>query len=108
MLAQLPGYVAPLLGQWSDSCTTRWGRRRPFIAVGQIAACAALYGMSAATDYWTLACCHGLYGLGNTVSCTAYLAVLPELVPTTQRGVAAGWAALINGGAHLAGYAIGV
>ena len=31
--------------------------------------------MHAAEDYWTLACCHGLYGLGNTISCTAYLAV---------------------------------
>ena len=108
VLTQLPGYISPLLGQWSDSCTLSWGRRRPFIAFGQLAACAALYGMFAADNYWTLACCHGLYGLGNTISCTAYLAVLPELVPTEQRGAAAGWAAFINGSAHLAGYWVGV
>jgi GPH family glycoside/pentoside/hexuronide:cation symporter len=30
----IDGVIDPLVGYWSDSIRTRWGRRRPFIAVG--------------------------------------------------------------------------
>ncbi len=29
-------FIDPLMGNWSDNARTRWGRRRPFIAVGAI------------------------------------------------------------------------
>jgi hypothetical protein len=134
----------------SDGTTSRMGRRRPYIVVGQLGACAALWGMMTARGYWTLAICHGLYGLGNTISCTAYrpprpppsggcpvlayrpilrsrfawarrtwwpdapwhwdghaVAVIPELVPSLQRGAASGWQTTVTQGAHLLAYAAG-
>jgi GPH family glycoside/pentoside/hexuronide:cation symporter len=39
-------FTDPLVGQWSDRTRTRWGRRRPFIAVGAILSgilCLALF-----------------------------------------------------------------
>ena len=32
----LDAIIDPLIGNWSDNARTRWGRRRPFIAVGAI------------------------------------------------------------------------
>ena len=33
--------IDPMIGNWSDNASTRWGRRRPFIAVGGIIAAIA-------------------------------------------------------------------
>ena len=33
----LDAILDPLIGNWSDNARTRWGRRRPFIAVGAVA-----------------------------------------------------------------------
>ena len=32
----LDAIIDPMIGNWSDNARTRWGRRRPFIAVGAL------------------------------------------------------------------------
>lgn len=38
----LPLQVQPLVGLYSDRCTSRWGRRRPFILTGCMLICVAV------------------------------------------------------------------
>ncbi|XP_065851130.1 sucrose transport protein SUC1-like [Euphorbia lathyris] len=42
--------VQPTVGYYSDRCTSRFGRRRPFIAGGAIAACIAVFLIGYAAD----------------------------------------------------------
>jgi MFS family permease len=91
-----------LMGLLSDRSTSRWGRRRPFIAVGTalevlvligIAAAARLEGMA---GYWVL---FGLYIFSMISSNTAHAAtqgLIPDLVPQDQRGRFSGVKALLE------------
>ena len=91
-----------LMGLLSDRSTSRWGRRRPFIAVGTglevlvlvgIASVTRLEGM---TGYWVL---FGLYILSMISSNTGHAAtqgLLPDLVPPDQRGRFSGVKALLE------------
>jgi MFS family permease len=91
-----------LMGLLSDRSTSRWGRRRPFIAVGTalevlvlvgIAAVARLEGMA---GYWAL---FGFYILSMISSNTAHAAtqgLIPDLVPQDQRGRFSGVKALLE------------
>lgn len=38
--------LQPLLGAWSDTCGSRWGRRKPFIAIGGIGLVISMLGIS--------------------------------------------------------------
>lgn len=48
-------FVQPLVGHMSDRCTSRYGRRRPFILVGAVAIVAAVLVIAYAADIgWLL------------------------------------------------------
>jgi len=97
-------FLGPLFGMLSDRTTSRFGRRRPWIALGGIASGAALLFTGTQHSVWGV-------GLGNFLL-TAFVAALaagmvtivPDQVPSGQRGVVLGWggvpqaAALIVGG----------
>jgi Na+/melibiose symporter-like transporter len=42
--------MQPLIGALSDRSTSRFGRRRPFIAVGSVLVCCSLLGVAFARD----------------------------------------------------------
>jgi MFS family permease len=97
-------FLGPLFGMLSDRTASRFGRRRPWIALGGIAGAAALVFSGTQNSVWGV----GLGYLLQTV-CVAALAagmvtIVPDRVPTGQRGVVLGWggvpqaAALIVGG----------
>jgi maltose/moltooligosaccharide transporter len=47
--------VQPIIGEWSDRTTGRWGRRRPFMTVGAVMTSAALLAMANADSVWAAA-----------------------------------------------------
>lgn len=47
--------MQPLIGTLSDRNTSRFGRRRPYIAFGSILVCCSLLGVAFARDIATIA-----------------------------------------------------
>lgn len=91
-----------LMGLLSDRSTLRWGRRRPFIALGTLgelvifAAIGAIADLEGMIGYWVL---FGLYILSMVSSNTAHAAtqgLIPDLVPEDQRGRFSGVKALLE------------
>lgn len=86
----------PLIGEISDRSGSRWGRRLPFMVVGTPLAVAALYLIGLAPNF-------GLVVVGllsyqtaaNTVQ-GPWQALIPDLVPSQQRGLASGMKAAFD------------
>ncbi|MGD9117209.1 MAG: MFS transporter [Dehalococcoidia bacterium] len=82
--------VQPIAGAISDRSGFSWGRRRPFILVGTLAAVLFLAGIGWAGSFLAL---FAIYCLLQTASNTAqgpYQAFIPDLVPPGKRGLASG------------------
>jgi Na+/melibiose symporter-like transporter len=86
--------IPPVAGALSDSTRSRFGRRRPFLAVGVIASCFALAGLFLAARYGGLA----LYVLAyiNLQFWWNWAAgpgagFIPDVVPPAQQASASGW-----------------
>jgi hypothetical protein len=98
-------------GAASDATRTRWGRRRPYIVVGQALACVGLFLMSIATSIELLTAAWALYVLANNIGCAVYSTVVAELVPGDQRGTAGGLFMLFQTSGNLisslVGYLVG-
>lgn len=83
----------PLIGTLSDNwpCSAKTcGRRRPFVVFGQLAIVAGLFCMHAAPTIELLNGSYQLYFAGCLFSWIPFMSILPELVPPSQRGTAAG------------------
>jgi MFS family permease len=120
--------VAPLIaGALSDRCASRWGRRRPYMALGiainviglllmaaslsvskpvenPASLTAAIFGNPGLLLYFVS---YLVVQLGNNVTSAAYMGVIPDLVPHEQRGKASGFMALKSQAGTLFG-AVGV
>ncbi len=87
--------IVPLLvGPISDRCTSKWGRRRPFIAVGTLVNLLGLGTVYAAGEAKSFGMYLGgflLMQLGNNIATGAYTGIIPDLIPENQRGVASGY-----------------
>lgn len=107
-LGAIPAIVVPLIaGPLSDRCTSRWGRRRPYMVVGVGVNLIGLLMVWAVGRWLSL----GLYSagyfvanIGNNLATAAYSGVIPDLVPEEQRGEASGWMAAMS----LTGMIVGV
>lgn len=104
-LGSLAALLVPLLsGALSDRCSHPWGRRRPFIAVGVLINLVALAAMGAIVEAsLPRATTLVLYTLiflfvqtGNNIASGAYMGVIPDLVPISERGKASGFMALLS------------
>ncbi|MGC9349037.1 MAG: MFS transporter [Anaerolineae bacterium] len=91
-----------LMGLLSDRSRSRWGRRRPFIALGTLgelvifALIGAIAGLEGMTGYWAL---FALYSISMVSSNTAHAAtqgLIPDLVPEEKRGRFSGVKALLE------------
>eukprot|EP01050_Picozoa_sp_SAG11_P002095 SAG11_NODE_102_length_16709_cov_31.066093_2_plen_236_part_00 len=92
-------FSLPFFGAVSDRLRSRLGRRRPFVVGGQLLAAAGVLGAQHAADPPTFTATFAAYHLGRIIGYVPSLAIIPELVPPAQRGVAAGWInALYTGG----------
>lgn len=94
--------VQALMGLLSDQSTSKFGKRRPFIAIGTFGE-VLIYvligftaGMDGMTGYWFL---FALYTLSMVTANTAHAAtqgIIPDLVPEEKRGRFSGFKALFE------------
>ena len=78
-------------GAWSDTSRHRAGRRRPFLLVGTIGACATLLFFPAARSLVGIALIFLLVQLWVNMASGPYQALMPDRIPAAQHGAAASW-----------------
>src|SRR6266568_300979 len=86
-------FANPLFGMLSDHTRgwlAAWGRRRPYILVGTLVNAGGLIWMAAARDIPTLAIAYMLVQFSSNAAQAPFHALLPDIVPEEQRGVASG------------------
>ncbi len=88
--------VQPTAGAWTDSRTTRWGRRRPYIVGGTLFDVVFLLAMALATNYVALLVAYVLLQFSSNIAHGPYQGYIPELVPEAKRGSASGIARLFE------------
>jgi len=104
--AALSLVITPLAGALSDRSTSRFGRRRPFLVAGTLAAVAALAWMAGFGPGGSVAGFIAAYlavQLASNWAGGPYAGLIPDLVPPHQRGAASGWMALMTALGTLAG-----
>ncbi len=81
-----------LMGMLSDRHTSRWGRRRPFIAVGTVGIIGAIVGigliagMDGAAGYGWLMALYLMMAIASNTAQGAQQGLIPDLVPSHLRG----------------------
>ncbi len=110
----IPGAFASLLanpffGMLSDQMQGRfaaWGRRRPYILVGTLVSAGGLIWMATARDIASLAVANIIVQLASNAAQAPFHALLPDLVPEEQRGLASGVMGLLALSGTIAGVII--
>jgi MFS family permease len=80
----------PVWGALSDHATTRWGRRIPFLVGGSLANLILFALVAFVGDLWLLGFIILLIQLASNAVQGAYQGLIPDQVPPSQHGVAAG------------------
>lgn len=80
----------PLFGYLSDRTRLRWGRRLPYILGGTLVNLGGLASMALAPNLVVLTLGLMLTQLANNAAAAPFHALLPDLVPASQRGRASG------------------
>lgn len=88
--------VPPVVGVVSDHSRLRWGRRRPYIAVGTALALVGAWGLAAAPTLSGFVVGFLVIQLGVNMNVAAYQSLVPDLVSPTQRGAASGYLGLMT------------
>jgi MFS family permease len=96
--------VQPAAGALSDRFRSRFGKRRPLIAVGSLGAVGALLLIFVSPVFLFLVAAYCLLQFFMNIAQGAYQGLLPDTVPPEQRGRASGWL----GVATLLGNVVGV
>lgn len=96
--------VQPAAGAFSDRFRSRFGKRRPLIALGSLGAVGALLLIAVSPVFLFLVAVYCLLQFFMNIAQGAYQGLLPDTVPSEQRGRASGWL----GVATLLGNVVGV
>jgi MFS family permease len=80
----------PLFGHLSDRTRSRWGMRRPWMVGGMICGSAGLAIIASANHVWVVVVGWCLAQLAFNAVLAALVAVLPDQVPSDQRGLVSG------------------
>ncbi len=86
----------PIFGRLSDRCTSRWGRRRPFMVGGILIALVALVVVGTAPSIPVVLAGWCLTQIGINAGLTALIAVLPDRIPEHRRGRVSGFMGMTN------------
>jgi MFS family permease len=105
--------VQPVVGAYSDRISlapgsrwARWGRRQPLILVGLLLTLAFLAGFAFAGNLLLLGLAYLGINVGAGVAQAGTQGLMPDLVPTTQRGSASGLKGLLELSGSLVGFAL--
>ena len=79
-----------VLGWLSDRTRSRWGKRRPYLAVGAALTSIALICLGASGSLWTMAAAYLFLQVSDDIATGPYAAVIPDQVPENRRGKASG------------------
>jgi MFS family permease len=82
--------LPPLVGAYSDRLHTRWGRRRPIMALGTAANVVGLLVLMLAPSYAVLILGYLVIQISNNAAGAAFNGVVPDVVPEGQFGRASG------------------
>jgi len=96
----------PLFGLLSDRTRGKlatWGRRRPYILVGTLVNIGGLIWMAMAPNIFWLACAYLLVQFSSNAAQAPFHALLPDIVPAEQRGLASGVMGLLQIGGAIGG-----
>ncbi|CAO0796629.1 unnamed protein product [Mucor circinelloides] len=122
--------VQPLIGAFSDKCTSRFGKRRPFIVVSGILTCMSMIGVAYAKEFgaWIARSFYSpekfdqsahLYAIVVAVSSFYFLdftlnavqaicrALILDVPPLWQQEYANAWSARMSNSAMVIGYFVG-
>ncbi|MFI5398429.1 MAG: MFS transporter [Candidatus Binatia bacterium] len=99
--------TAPIAGVLSDESRSRWGRRRPFLAVGIAANSIALLALIGARTLIGFTCAFAAVQLFANLAGSPYTALIPDQVPDLQKGKATGFAGFAEVVGRLAGAVAG-
>jgi len=88
--------VQPVAGAISDRSGFRWGRRRPYILIGTIAALLFVPGLGLVGSYIAIFFIYCLLQISTNVAQGSYQAFIPDLVPEGRRGLASGMKTLLE------------
>jgi MFS family permease len=97
-----------VFGFWSDRTRSRWGRRRPFIAVGAAMTALALLFMGQAQSLWMMIVGYLLLQISDDVGTGPYAAIIPDVVPEERRGKASGLMSQLQLAAQVVAAGIGL
>ena len=97
-----------LFGYLSDRSRFRWGRRRPFIAIGAALTALALLFLGQASQLWMMVVGYLFLQISDDIGTGPYAALVPDLVPETNRGRASGVMSLLQLVAQIAAVALGL
>ncbi len=100
------GIVYPVIGAFSDSHSSRWGRRTPFMFWGTLFMLVSIAVFAVGGHFLLLApfvIGNVLINIGMSIVSAPFTAIIPDLVSPPQYGIASGF----MGVQTLLGYAIG-
>lgn len=83
-------------GYLSDRCRSKFGRRRPFIAIGGALTALALVWLGFSNQLWMLLVGYLLIQVADDIGTGPYSAIIPEYVPESERGRASGVMGLLK------------
>ncbi|MBA7474936.1 hypothetical protein ES707_10298 [subsurface metagenome] len=88
--------VQPIAGTISDRSGFRWGRRRPYILIGTIAAIFFLSGIGFSGSFAAILIIYCLLQISTNTAQASYQGFIPDLVPDGKRGTASGVKSLLE------------
>ena len=86
----------PVMGAVSDRTSSRFGRRRPFIAIGTLGDVIFLVGLALSGTYWLVVIFYFLLQTASNTAQGPYQGLMPDVVPEAQRGTASGYYGVSN------------
>ena len=88
--------VQPIVGVFSDRAKTKLGRRLPFIIGGAVLIAASLFLLAAAPALWILLMGVIFIQFSSNILQGPWQALIPDLVPESQRGTASSLKAVMD------------